>query len=65
MKQLAPYIQHFREAFRGKKEEDRALKPFDGRLFRHMHLDDVIVQKYQKDSKRLRGCVAHFLFLHL
>jgi len=35
MKQLAPYIQHFREAFRGKRDEERALKPFDGRLFRH------------------------------
>ena len=50
MKQLAPYIQHFREAFRGKKDAERALKPFDGRLFRHMCLDDVMVQKYQKDS---------------
>lgn len=50
MKQLAPYIQHFREAFRGKTDEERALKPFDGRLFRHMRLDEVIMQKYQKDS---------------
>ena len=45
MEQLAPFIQHFREAFRGTKG---VLKPFDGLLFRHMQLGDL--QKYTKDS---------------
>ena len=45
MEQLAPFIQHFREAFRGTKG---VLKPFDGLLFRYMQLGDL--QKYTKDS---------------
>ena len=51
MKALAPYIQHFLEAFRGSQANaERPLRPYDGRVFRFMSLDATELRKYQKDS---------------
>eukprot|EP00439_Symbiodinium_sp_Y106_P020327 s4298_g2.t1 len=50
MNLLAPYIQHFREAFRGLHPSCRGvLRPFDGLLFRYMHLREGELDKYQQD----------------
>ncbi|CAE7444438.1 unnamed protein product [Symbiodinium sp. CCMP2592] len=50
MELLAPYIQHFREAFRGSHPSCRGvLRPFDGLLFRYMHLQEGELDKYQQD----------------
>ena len=45
---LAPYIQHFREAFRT-PSAGRVLKVFDGHLFRYMHPETGGLANYQKD----------------